>query len=291
MDSASTDGSIALAKTFGARVIALDLKRRFTAARARNEGFEDLIETWADLKFVQFIDGDCELEQEWLSAAQAHLGQNAAISAVCGRRRERYRNATRYNALCDREWNTPIGMADSCGGDAMMRISSFIEAGGFDPEMTAHEEPELSRRLRMLGYQIVRLDHPMTIHDANIKNFRQWWNRTRRAGYGFIQAFRKDPDKLNGHAASLVRRSLMWSIGLPLFITAAIFIFGWPALTLLLVYPAQVFRLAWRNRPHGTSAFYIASMEVIAKFAETAGIALYVRDAALGSGRTSIFYK
>src|ERR1700744_855397 len=42
VDSGSTDDSVALARSFGATVVELDLRRPFTAARARNEGFAQL---------------------------------------------------------------------------------------------------------------------------------------------------------------------------------------------------------------------------------------------------------
>ena len=42
VDSGSTDGSVALAQSLGARVVQLDLAQPFTAARARNAGWRAL---------------------------------------------------------------------------------------------------------------------------------------------------------------------------------------------------------------------------------------------------------
>lgn len=42
VDSGSTDDSVAAAHAAGAQVVALDMDRPFTAARARNAGFEAL---------------------------------------------------------------------------------------------------------------------------------------------------------------------------------------------------------------------------------------------------------
>ncbi len=58
VDSGSKDDSVAFAQGMGAHVVQLDTSTPFTAARARNEGFEALMEL-ADCEFVQFIDGDC----------------------------------------------------------------------------------------------------------------------------------------------------------------------------------------------------------------------------------------
>src|SRR5688572_28885012 len=64
VDSASTDGSRELARALGAEVVELDLSTRFTAARARNAGFEHLLRLAPETEFVQFVDGDCVLQPE-----------------------------------------------------------------------------------------------------------------------------------------------------------------------------------------------------------------------------------
>jgi len=61
VDSGSTDGSVAAAKAAGAEVVALDMSVPFTAARARNEGFQRLLQMGAP-EFVQFVDGDCVVQ-------------------------------------------------------------------------------------------------------------------------------------------------------------------------------------------------------------------------------------
>src|SRR5450755_1692124 len=65
VDSGSTDGSLQSARDHGADVIKLDLSLPFTAARARNAGFKRLREIAPELPYVQFIDGDCELNVRW----------------------------------------------------------------------------------------------------------------------------------------------------------------------------------------------------------------------------------
>jgi glycosyltransferase involved in cell wall biosynthesis len=61
VDSGSADSSVSEAEHLGASVVKLDLTQPFTAARARNEGFKALMAAKPDVRFVQFIDGDCEL--------------------------------------------------------------------------------------------------------------------------------------------------------------------------------------------------------------------------------------
>src|SRR5205814_1938439 len=71
IDSGSSDGSVALAKGMGIAVVELDLSTPFTAARARNAGFEKLMQVEPATEFVQFVDGDCEIAAGWIERAVA----------------------------------------------------------------------------------------------------------------------------------------------------------------------------------------------------------------------------
>ena len=97
VDSGSTDGSVAVARNEGAQVVALDMDRPFTAARARNAGLARVPDT--GFAHVQFLDGDCALQPSWLPAARAFLGGAPGCAVVCGRRRERRPGASIYNRL------------------------------------------------------------------------------------------------------------------------------------------------------------------------------------------------
>ena len=63
VDSGSTDGSPDNARALGVAVLQLDAARPFSAARARNEGAQALLKQHPDLAFVQFLDGDCLIDQ------------------------------------------------------------------------------------------------------------------------------------------------------------------------------------------------------------------------------------
>lgn len=203
VDSGSTDDSVALATALGVIVVRLDPATPFTAARARNAGFARLHRLLPDLAYVQFIDGDCELVADWARHALAFLSSTPSAAVVCGRRRERHPDATPYNRLCDHEWNTPIGIAATCGGDSMMRASTFTAAGGFTDDLIAGEEPDLCHRIRMAGSTIHRIDREMTIHDAAITRFAQWWQRNRRSGYAVAEALAR-----RGHG----NRTMWWTV-------------------------------------------------------------------------------
>src|SRR5258707_153209 len=111
VDSGSTDNSRAEATSCGAVVAEID-STPFSAAHARNVGVLRLLEVDPNVQFVQFLDGDCVLQSGWLETATAFLAEHADFAVVCGRRRERFRDASVFNQLCDLEWDTPVGEAD-----------------------------------------------------------------------------------------------------------------------------------------------------------------------------------
>ncbi|KIC26754.1 glycosyltransferase [Leisingera sp. ANG-M6] len=281
VDSGSTDGSAAAARDMGAEVVALDLSQPFTAARARNAGLA-VLET--GIEFVQFVDGDCEVNPDWIATAADFMQANPKAAVACGRRRERFPEMSVYNRLCDAEWDTPVGEAKACGGDALMRVAAVYTAGGYRDGLIAGEEPELCLRLRRAGWQVWRLDAEMTLHDAQMLRFGQWWNRSRRAGHAFAEGAALHGAGPEHHWVAETRRALLWGAILP----AAIVMAGLlrPALLLAaLIYPAQVLRLSRRM------GFEQALFSVLGKFAEAAGALEFYWRRWRGSARGILEYK
>lgn len=293
VDSGSTDGSLAAAETAGATLVSLDLAQPFTAARARNAGLAVLRDPATGRcapDYVQFIDGDCALRDGWLEVASCFLDVHPEVAVVCGRRRERFPEASVYNRLCDREWATPVGPARACGGDALMRMTALQVVEGFRPDLIAGEEPELCLRLRRAGWHIWRLDAEMTWHDAAITRFGQWWRRTRRAGHAFAEGawlHGREPER---HWVAETRRALVWGLVLPL--AALLLIPLWPApLPLLCAYPLQILRLAVREGPRHRSSWERAVFTVLGKFPEALGVLEFTRTRLSGRRTRLIEYK
>jgi GT2 family glycosyltransferase len=215
VDSGSTDGSVALAEAAGALVVGLDPTIPFTAARARNAGLARLREAAPDVALVQLVDGDCVLAAGWLEAAARAMEDDPTLAVVCGRRRERYPEASVYNRLCDLEWNTPVGYTDACGGDALMRVAALDGVGGYDGTLIAGEEPDLCARLRGRGWKILRLDAEMTLHDAAMTRFGQWWRRNVRAGHAYAEVAKRHADEPERYWAREVRSNWFWGLAVP----------------------------------------------------------------------------
>ena len=275
-DSASTDGSAELAEALGIPVVRLLPTTRLTAARGRNAGYKELRSRFPDCRLGQFIDGDCILQPDWLKEASEFLEANPGVAVVCGRRFETNPTGSIYNSLADREWDTPIGEASECGGDALVRIRAFDEVGGYRDELLAGEEPEMTARMRAAGWKIWRIAAPMTEHDANMHSLRQWWRRAQRSGFGYAQVWfstRQLPNPLYGRQ---LRSAACWAILLPLLILIAAILARQPLLVLMLplVYSLQLFRIARRaEREHRWIA---ASLTLLAKLPETIGAARYL---------------
>ena len=242
VDSGSTDGSVATARDLGAEVVRLDLSRPFTAARARNAGLAKLRSIATDLKYVQFVDGDCEVRDGWPASAVAELDADARLAVVCGRRRERRPEASIYNRLCDLEWDTPVGDAKACGGDALMRAAALAEVVGYNEALIAGEEPELCVRLRARGWKVRRLNVEMTWHDAAMTRFSQWWRRTARAGHAFAEGASLHGAPPERHWTREARSNWLWGLVLP----AVALAFAWPTHGASLLLFAAYLLLAWR---------------------------------------------
>ncbi len=278
VDSASTDNSVLEAKSLGAYVVPLDMKQAFTAARARNTGFDTILSLFPDLKYVQFVDGDCIVSAQWVSSAYGFLNNNPKVAVVCGRRRELYPQKSIYNKLCDFEWDTPIGQAKSCGGDALMRVDVLKSVGGYRNSLIAGEEPELCIRIRRAEYLVWRLDAEMTLHDAAITKFSQWWKRTTRAGYAFAEGAYLNGSAPEYHWVVESKRAWLWGALIPFSTFVAFLINPILGLIIVLIYPLQILRLTFKSRLGLKEALIQSVFLIIGKFAEVIGQIQFLLD-------------
>ena len=321
VDSASTDGSPAAARELGAEVVDLDMSIPFSAARARNEGFARLLALAPDVTHVQFVDGDCEVVDGWISRAKQELDARPEAAVVCGRRRERFPEASVYNRIADVEWDTPVGEAKFCGGDAMYRVSAFKDVGGFDNTVAAGEEPELCQRLRGKGWKVFRVDAEMTVHDSAMLRLGQFWKRSVRSGYGAMDVAERFGQGQQKTFVGQVRSTTLWALYLPIavigfftvlgplgllllggpgsvsplsLIGSAVGGFGVGVAALVALYLLQIAKMTLRVRKRvkdGRTAAAYATLIMVGKFAQYAGQQQFRRDRKSGKLTRMIDYK
>lgn len=293
VDSDSTDGSLELAKRYNVDVIELDKSKPFASPRSRNAGFFHLVETYPEIKYVQFVDGDCVLDRDWLAKARATLDHHPQVAVVCGRRREMFPKASIYNQVFDVEWDTPIGEARSCGGDALMRPEAIVQVNGYNPTLIGGGEPEMCVRLRQRGWKILRIDAEMTLHDADTHEFSRWWRRIRRCGHAYAEGAWLHGAPPEYHWVKQTLSNWFWGLGFPAFVLLT----AWPthgwSLFLLLGYGLLIFRafLRERKRLSNRLALTYSAFCVLTKFPMMMGQAQFMWNKLRGRKTRLVEYK
>jgi glycosyltransferase involved in cell wall biosynthesis len=185
VDNYSQDASIAKASRFPIRILALK-KDPPHPGIARNAGLAA-----ATGEFVQFVDGDMELDPNWLRHAIPHF-ERSNLGCVVGRMIEQRPEATPYNAILNFSWKLKeLGSVESPSGGGLFRREAVAAAGGYDETMRAGEEIDLGYKLRRAGYEIYSIEPTMVKHDADLRSLRQFLRRSFRDGYGEMQVILK----------------------------------------------------------------------------------------------------
>ena len=302
VDSGSSDGSAALWRGVSAlSVVELSNPPRFTAARARNAGLQQLLAIQPDLAFVQMVDGDCEIQPGWLAAGLAALRAEPDLALVFGRRRERYPARSVYNALCDDEWNVPVGEAMVAGGDILCRVAGLRAIGGYREDMIAGEDPDMALRLRGAGWRLRRIDAEMTLHDAAILRFGQWWRRAERAGHAFAELAERHPAARQPNWQRQCLSIVLWALVMPVVVIAAGAMVPWLGTIALVIaampivaWPYKMLRIATSKRRQGLPLRTAAASGVllmIGKFPELRGLLRFHLNRLRGRRSHLIEYK
>lgn len=294
VDSGSSDGSVALARSKGCVVVELDLSTPFTAARARNEGAAAVRALLSSAGAYFFMDGDCRLVGDFLPRATELLRSTPDAAVACGRRREVEPRKNIYHRLADMEWNTSPGIVTECGGDALIRAAAFDAVGGFNPAVIAGEEPELCVRLRTRGFTIHRLDTDMTLHDVAMSRFGQWWNRSVRAGYAFANGAAMHGGGTQRHWLRPALRVWAWVLVIPLVSLLLLPLTNGFSFLFLLAYAkplAGAFRTRRRRGDPPSDCMLYSAACLLAKFAEFQGHLRFLHSRLTSKPQTIIEYK
>lgn len=284
-DSHSSDDSVSLAGSCGVTTLELDPSRPMNASRGRKEGFELLHRLHPKLQYVMFIDGDCVVDQSFISKGLKILGDRPDVSVVFGRLRELHPECSVYNRIVNLEWARPTGEVLTCGGNALFRIDSYLSSGGYNEVIGAGEEPELCSRIRSAGGKILCIDDLMGFHDLGFSTFKQWWVRGLRGGYGALSV-------RCGFGLKYFDRQILsawiWVLAWPLLSAGLVVAAaawwgasagGWFALLACSLLPLQVLRIARVGHARGLSradAAVYGALMMVNKWASVRGQSKWV---------------
>jgi len=278
VDSGSSDGSPGRAKRLGIEVWELDGRRPFSAARARNEGLEEARKRWPDIKYVLFLDGDCELAPAFPAAAVEALERTCQDAIVTGHLLERSPEKSIYNRLCAYEWQSQAGQITdfgALGGIMAARISAIRDVGGFNPDLIAGEDSELGVRLALRGHRVLKIDVPMAVHDADVEQFGQWWRRSVRAGHALAHRYALHGRSSVRDCERQLASTLFWGLLLPLCALSLVSLTRGASLILFGGYIVLAFRIFRHYRSIGlgrSDAATATRFMLYSKFANLLGV-------------------
>lgn len=142
-DNNSTDGTAALARAAGARVVFESVNQ---ISRARNTGAAA-----ADGDWLVFVDADSRPERELFAEVAGEIQSGRCLAGGCTvRMDERHRLGDCGTGL----WNLISRIAKwTAGSFIFCQTAAFRKIGGFNMELFASEEIDLSKRLKKLARQ------------------------------------------------------------------------------------------------------------------------------------------
>jgi GT2 family glycosyltransferase len=177
----------------------------------------------------------------------------------------------------------------------MMRVAAFRQVSGFDASVIAGEEPELCVRLRQAGWKIRRLDAEMTLHDAAMTRFGQWWKRQVRGGWAYAEGAAMHGRPPERHCVKQSRSAWAWGLVLPILSLALAWpTRGWSLLLMPLGYAAlaaKIYRYRRRRGDPPRDARRYAAFTALGKIPEALGQVRYYRTRWSGRRATLIEYK
>ena len=135
------------------------------------------------------------------------------------------------------------------------------------------------------------MDAEMTLHDAAMTRFDQWWWRHVRSGYAFALGAELHGAPPERHWVWESRRAWIWGVIIPFVCVAAGILFGAVGLLTWLIYPFQVFRQALRTQGAIRNRLIIAFFQMLSRFPESWGQIKYLFDRTLNRQARIIEYK
>ena len=176
-DSASTDRTVAIAKTYPITIVRLDRIEDRSCGVGAQLGFQ-----YSRGEFLFLMDGDMRLHPAFLATAVRFLRNNQAVAGVGGAVINKDVANLEYAQRVARfDPDSRVGAVTRLGGCGLYRRAA-IEGLGYVTDRNLHggEELDLGSRLHAAGWLLARIDHPAVEHYCHVGNpYRLLWQRIR----------------------------------------------------------------------------------------------------------------
>lgn len=155
-DNCSTDNTEGIVKSFPVHYFQTPLRkigavRNYLASKARGDIFA-------------YIDGDCTVNESWLSATVALMASDNMIGAVGGyiRGPETANWIVSGWALAENEVDKKVTILAT--GSFFITRELFEEIGGFNDKIAAAEDTDISKRIHDAGYLLIKSPSASIVH-------------------------------------------------------------------------------------------------------------------------------
>jgi GT2 family glycosyltransferase len=175
-DSLSTDATVDLASAYPVKIVQLCMPVDRGCGTGVQLGFQH-----SKGEFIYLLDGDMELQHDFLIQALELIEKDVSIGGVAGLLQDsqmsnwfdRRRDKSKPSAIA--------GELDWLAGGGLYRRAALLDSGGYagNRNMKAYEEAELGLRLRSRGWRMLRLPIVAVIHTGHAEStfsniLRQW---------------------------------------------------------------------------------------------------------------------
>jgi len=156
----------------------------------------------------------------------------------------------------------------------------LVEVNGFNPAVIAGEEPELCFRIRQQGWLIERIDKDMTLHDANITHYKQWWKRNERSGHAYAHVAHLHINSEEKIYQKQTISKIVWGLLMPLILLVGLLVSVYLVALVCLLYLHLFYKLIKDGSKRlclpGKEAFAYALSNVLGKVPHAAGVIKYL---------------
>lgn len=207
VDDGSTDGTLDVARGFGARVVCQEHSNQ---SAARNKGAATALG-----EIVLFTDADCVPAADWVEAMVRPF-DDPKVFGVKGRYRTKQAGILprfiqqeyeeKYRRLAK---SAVIDFVDSYS--AGYRRQVLLDLDGFDPSFPAVEDIELSFRISGRGYRLVFAKDAFVYH-RHRESYREYFRKKLWVASWWVAVYRRHPGKVGNDSRQ--PRVLLAQIGL-----------------------------------------------------------------------------